>query len=163
MSFRKEAFNHCCFSEDFGKTTGEQEAWKAGPVDDAQFSINLRMKTKKLIMYNPKVNVYHKVYKYRLSRKFIRGQSYWQGYSKALLRKMYPDDEETRTLVREHDVLQRILFRLIPQSFIGIFSKPAISLKRLFLISYVLFYVTLGYSTGTYPKLVGFTKRYFMS
>ena len=92
MSFRKEAFNYCRFSQDFGQTMGEQEAWKAGPVDDAEFSINLRLKTRKSILFNPRVRVKHKVYTYRLSQKFIRGQCYWQGYSKALLRKTYPDD-----------------------------------------------------------------------
>lgn len=161
MSFRKEAFDQCQFSPNFGHTTGGKEAWKAGPVDDAEFSMNLRMMTGKDIIYNPKVRVNHKVYKYRLSNKFVRGQSYWQGFSKAIFRKMYPNDRDTRTLVRERDVLQRIVFKLIPKSLIGLFSKPVISGKRLFLIYYVLFYVTLGYSAGAYPQLTGFTKRYF--
>ena len=163
MSFRREAFDQSLFSTSFGHTTGGKEAWKTGPVDDAEFSINLRMKTKKLIMYNPQVQVYHKVYKYRLSKKFIRGQSYWQGYSKALLRKMYPNDADTKALVRELDLLQRILFKLIPQSLITLFKKPGIACKRLFITSYVLFYVALGYSAGASPQLLGFTKKYFRS
>ncbi len=163
MSFRHEAFDQCLFSPSFGHTTGGKEAWKTGPVDDAEFSINLRMKTKKLIMYNPQVQVYHKVYKYRLSKKFIRSQSYWQGYSKALLRKMYPNDADTKALVRELDLLQRILFKLIPQSLITLFYKPGIACKRLFLTSYILFYVALGYSSGASPQLLGFAKKYFRS
>jgi glycosyltransferase involved in cell wall biosynthesis len=163
MSFLREAFEISMFSPNFGQTNGGKEAWKTGPVDDAEFSINLRIKTKKDILYNPKVQVYHKVYKYRLSSKFIRGQSYWQGFSKALLKKMYPEDEDTKTLVRERDVLQRILFRVVPQSFIGIFSKPSLSIKKLYLTFYVLSFVALGYSAGTCPRLFGFTKRYFES
>ncbi len=161
MSFRREAFSQCLFSTSFGQTTGGKEAWKAGPVDDAEFSIKLRLKTNKSIMYNPLVQVYHKVYKYRLSRKFISGQSYWQGYSKALLRKMYPDDADTKALVKERDLLKRILLKLIPQSVIGLFKNPTQSGKRLFFTGYVLFYVALGYSTGALPQLFGFTEKSF--
>ena len=162
MSFRREAFNHCQFSQSFGHTAKEQR--KAGPVvDDAEFSINLRLKTGKLIFYNPNVRVYHRVYAYRLSRRFIRGQCYWQGYSKALLKKMYPDDADTKRLVRELDLLQRILFRLVPRSVIGLFRNPSLSLRRLFFTASVLFYVALGYSAGAFPRLLGFTQKYFRS
>ena len=163
MSFRREAFNHCLFSTSFGQTTGGKEAWKTGPVDDAEFSIKLRLKTKKFIMYNPQVQVYHKVYKYRLSRKFIRGQGYWQGYSKALLRRMYPDDADTKALVKEMDLLKLILLKLIPQSVVGLFKNPSLSGKRLFFTDYVLFYVALGYSAGALPRLFGFTEKSFRS
>lgn len=161
MSFRREAFNQCLFSTNFGQTTGGKEAWKAGPVDDAEFSIKLRLKTKKAIMYNPLVQVYHKVYIYRLTRKFIRGQCYWQGYSKALLKKMYPDDADTKALVKEMDLLKRILLKLIPRSLLGLFRNPSLYGKRLFYTSYVLFYVALGYSAGAQPRIFGFTEKSF--
>jgi len=162
MSFRKEAFDHVRFSEIFGHVGQEQR--KVGPVvDDAEFSINLRMKTKKLIMYNPQVQVYHKVYKYRLSKKFIRGQSYWQGYSKALLKKMYPNDADMKALVREFSLLKRILSRLIPSSLINLFRKPKAAGKQLSLTFKVLCLVALGYSAGAFPKLMGFTKKYYLS
>ena len=161
MSFRREAFNQCLFSTNFGQTTGGKEAWKAGPVDDAEFSIKLRLKTKKVIMYNPQVQVYHKVYKYRLTRKFLRGQGYWQGYSKALLKKMYPDDADTKALVKEMDLLKRILLKLIPRSLLGLFRNPSLYGKRLFYTGYVLFYVALGYSAGAQPRIFGFTEKSF--
>ena len=163
MSFRREAFELCRFSPDFGHTEGGKEAWKTGPVDDAEFSMNLRIRSGKNIMYNPKVQVYHNVYKYRLSKKFIRSQSYWQGYSKAIFRKMYPDDEDTRKLVRERDVLKRIIFRLFPRSIMGLFTKPASAGRTIGLTCYVLYFVALGYSSGAYSGLFGFTKRWFVS
>ena len=153
MSFRKEAFNYCRFSQDFGQTMGEQEAWKAGPVDDAEFSINLRLKTRKSILFNPRVRVKHKVYIYRLSQKFIRGQCYWQGYSKALLRKTYPDDPDTRALVREHDLLRRILFKLLPRTIKQFFTSPRVTWKRFALTITVLFYVALGYLSAYNKRL----------
>jgi glycosyltransferase involved in cell wall biosynthesis len=163
MSFRREAFDTCIFSTNFGQTTGGKEAWKAGPVDDAEFSIQLRLKTKKSIIYNPHVQVYHKVYKYRLTRKFLRGQGYWQGYSKALLKKMYPDDADTKALVKEMDLLKRILLKLVPRSLLGLFRNPALYGKRLFYTYYVLFYVALGYSTVAQPRIFGFTEKSFRS
>ncbi len=163
MSFRKEAFNHCRFSGDFGQTTGGQEAWKAGPVDDAEFSINLRLKTGKLILYNPRVRVQHKVYTYRLSQKFIRGQCYWQGYTKGLLRRMYPGDADTQALLRERDLLRRILLNLVPQTARGFFSSPRLALRGFTLTITVLFYVALGYLAIAFPRLARFTKKYVSS
>ena len=163
MSFRREVFIDSRFSPDFGGTTGGKEAWKSGPVDDAEFSINARMKTGKHILYNPKVQVYHNVYKYRLTSRFIKGQCYWQGYSKALLKKMYSEDKDTNNLVRERSVLGRILFKVLPLSLAGLFYKPSISFKRIKLSIYALFFVALGYISCSCPRMFGFTKKYFSS
>jgi len=123
MSFRREAFNYCCFSQDFGHIAKTHK--KVGPVvDDAEFSINLRLKSGKTILFNPKVQVKHRVYSYRLCEQFIRGQAYWQGYSKALLSKIYEIDPDTRSLLRERMLLRRILFRLIPLTTLQLFSNP---------------------------------------
>lgn len=163
MSFRKEAFNYCRFSEAFGQTTGEQEAWKVGPGDDAEFSINLRLKTGRLIMYNPCARVQHRVYAYRLTRKFIRGQAYWQGYLKALLKRIYRDDSDTRALVKEYSLLRRILLNLVPRTVKVFLSNPGLAWKRFALTAAVLFYVALGYSAAAFPRLAGFTRKYFSS
>jgi glycosyltransferase involved in cell wall biosynthesis len=163
MSFRREAFQHCGFSENFGQTTGEKEAWKAGPVDDAEFSINLRLRTGKSITYNPLVRVQHKVYTYRLSSKFIRGQAYWQGYSKALFKRLYSRDADTTDLARERDLLRRIFFNLLPRTAKAFFGQPKRAIKIFALTASVLFYVALGYSAGAAPFLAGFTRRYFSS
>jgi glycosyltransferase involved in cell wall biosynthesis len=162
MSFRKEAFNYCHFSDAFGHTA--QEGKKVGPVvDDAEFSINLRLKTGKLILYNPSVRVQHKVYPYRLSRRFIRGQAYWQGYSKALLRRIYRDDADTRGLVRERILLRRILLKLLPSTLIGFFRHPSIAAKRLRLTVSVLFHVGLGYFSAALPALGTITRKIYGS
>ena len=152
MSFRREAFDHCLFSQDFGHIGQEQQ--KVGPVvDDAEFSINLRLKTGKLILYNPRVRVQHRVYAYRLSRRFVRGQAYWQGYSKALLRRVYRNDPDTRALVRERALLRRILLSLLPSIALGFFSHPKLAWKRLSLATAVLFHVGLGYFSANLPWL----------
>ncbi len=161
MSFRREAFDYCSFSENFGQTKGGQAAWKAGPVDDAEFSINLRLRTGKVIVYNPNVRVWHKVYPYRLGFTFVRGQAYWQGYTKALLRRMYRDDADTRALVREHDLLRRIVLRLLPRTLGELFRSPTIARKKLAITANTLFHVALGYAAASRPRLAGFTRRYY--
>jgi glycosyltransferase involved in cell wall biosynthesis len=161
MSFRREAFSFCSFSEDFGRTKGGQAACKAGPFDDAEFSINLRLRTGKAIVYNPDVRVWHKVYPYRLGSPFVRGQAYWQGYSKALYQRTYGKDRDTRNLVREYDLLRRILLRLLPRTFAEFFHSPAVASKKLSITTNVLFHVALGYAAAAWPRLLGFTRRYF--
>ncbi|MFC1943369.1 glycosyltransferase [Chloroflexota bacterium] len=161
MSFRKEAFEHCRFSENFGHIA--QERRKVGPVvDDAEFSIKLRLITEKLILYNPRVRVRHRVYAYRLGKRFIRGQAYWQGYSKALLRRTYQADADTRMLRRERALLRRILLKLVPRTATLFFGNPKLAGRIVTLTATVLFYVTLGYSAGAFPP-AGFTRKYFSS
>ena len=162
MSFRKEAFERIRFAESFGHIAKEER--KVGPVvDDAEFSIRLRLMTGKQIWFNPMVRVQHRAYLYRIGRRFVRGQAYWQGYSKALLRKTYPDDPDTHALVREHDLLRRIFFRLIPLTIKQLITNPVIAWKTISLTTRILFYVVLGYSAGAFPKVAGFTRKYFSS
>jgi glycosyltransferase involved in cell wall biosynthesis len=162
MSFRREAFSYCRFSQDFGHIGQEQR--KVGPVvDDAEFSINLRLKTGKLILYNPRVRVQHRVYAYRLSRRFVRGQAYWQGYSKALLRRIYRNDPDTRALLRERALLRRILLNLLPKIAVGFFSRPKLAWKRPSLTIAVLFHLTLGYFSAVSPTLGTITRKAYSS
>jgi len=153
MSFRREAFEHCLFSQNAGQTNGGFEAWKAGPFDDAEFSINLRLKTGRPIVFDPTVQVWHKVYAYRLTPRFIRGQSFWQGYTKASLRRAYAADRDVRRLSREYDLLRRILLSLLPRTLGQLPRSPALAWRRLRLIASVLLHVGLGYLAGTWPRL----------
>jgi len=152
MSFRREAFDHCRFSHEAGQTNGGFEAWKAGPFDDAEFSINLRLKTGRAVIFDPGVRVWHKVYAYRLTPRFIRGQSFWQGYTKALLRRTYAADEDMRGLSREYDLLRRIILGLLPRTLVHLPRSPALAWPRLRLIASVLLHVALGYLAGSWPR-----------
>ena len=161
MSFRREAFDYCRFSHDTGKTSGGFEAWKAGPFDAAEFSIDLRLRTGRTLTFDPAVRVWHKVYAYRLSPRFIRGQSFWQGYTKAYLRRAYAADDDVRQLSREQDLLRRILVRLLPRTLARLATSPRLAWRRLRLIATVLTHVGLGYLAGTWPRLgAAIAKRY---
>jgi hypothetical protein len=157
MSFRREAFDYCSFSEDFGQTKGGQAAWKAGPVDDAEFSINLRLRTGKAIVYNPKVRVWHQVYPYRLGFTFVRGQAYWQ--DTALLREStarmgHPLSSASTTCCG-------VCCWLLPSTLGELFRSPAVAGKKLAITANALIHVALGYAAASWPGLAGFTRRYF--
>ena len=158
MSFRREAFDYCRFSEGTGQTTGDFEAWKAGPFDDVEFSLNLRRKSGKLIVYDPDVKVRHRVYGYRLTSRFLRGQSYWQGYTKGALRKIYPDDADMRGLGRERALLRQICLRFIPRTLWRLPQSPRLACRRLILAADVLSHVGLGYLAANCGAVAALTR-----
>jgi GT2 family glycosyltransferase len=163
MSFKREAFQYCQFFDTFGRTDGANEAGKRGPVgDDTEFCINLRNKSGKAIMYNPKAKLYHKVYSYRLAPRFIRRQAYWQGYAKAMFNKIYSSSGE-KVLETEHRLLGRILLRLFPDMMAQFFGHPVLAWKRLCLTISVLLHLTIGYCSATLPGLGALTRKAYSS
>lgn len=77
MSFKKEAFAFCQFSENLRISKGVHELVKIGLVgDDTEFSLKLRKETGRSILYDPSVRVRHNVYGYRLTPRFIWRQDY---------------------------------------------------------------------------------------
>ena len=68
MSFRREAFDTQLFSPAYGKAGKKQ-----GPLgDDRAFALGVTRSTGKTIIFNPRVVVWHKVYRYRTQLSFIR-------------------------------------------------------------------------------------------
>jgi glycosyltransferase involved in cell wall biosynthesis len=165
MSFKKEAFGSCRFSENLGISQGAHKAGKVGLlVDDLEFSLHLGRDTKKLIIYNPKVRVQHKVYGYRLTPLFIRRQAYWQGYSKAILKKLYGKGDRNENIMgTEYRMLKRVVFKLLPSTLIGFSRHPSIAAKRLRLTVSVLFHVGLGYFSAALPALGTITRKVYGS
>jgi glycosyltransferase involved in cell wall biosynthesis len=155
MSFRKESFNYCQFSESLKISPGVSNAGKVGLVgDDTEFSLNLTRKTGKLIVYNPEVKVKHRVYDYRLTPLFIRRQAYWQGYTKAVLSRLYGDDNGKRNMMNtEYQLLRRILFRLLPSTMIYFFRHPQVARRKFSLTYIVLYHLGFGYLSGKLPVL----------
>jgi glucosyl-dolichyl phosphate glucuronosyltransferase len=147
MSFRKGAFEHCgLFCNEFG--------FHKGPMaEDNEFSLRVREQTGKAIIYSPKVRLWHRVHKYRLSHKFIRERSYWIGYSRRMLRILYTNGKEAKDLLSpEHQLLRRIFTRLYPSIVVGFFRNPAIAWCKLRVTTTALLFVTLGYYSHILPN-----------
>lgn len=140
MSFRREAFKRCgLFSNEFG--------FHKGPMaEDNEFSLRVRTKTGKSILYCPGTRLWHRVHKYRVSQRFIKERAYWIGRSRRMLKRFYPAAEAGKDLLgQEHQLLSRILTRLFPNIFKTFFTNPVIAWRRLSVTITTLIFVTFGY------------------
>jgi glycosyltransferase involved in cell wall biosynthesis len=146
MSFRREGLEANEFLTALGPKRHEDKSWTQGLAEDAELSVRIRRKTGKPIIYNPKVKLMHRVYKYRLSLKYIIERSYQVGCSRHMLRKLYTQENKgTSILNPEYDLLRRIFFRLFPNILKVSFKEP-INAWRKFRVTFIaLFFVTLGY------------------
>jgi len=148
MSFRRAAFEKCgLFLNEFG--------FHKGPMaEDNEFSLRVRTRTGKSIVYCPTLKLWHKVHKYRLSWKFIKERAYWIGYSRHMLTRYYSQKavNQTDILSQEHQLLKRILTRLFPSIARGFFTNPVVAWRKLLVSVTALFSVALGYYSYLLPK-----------
>ena len=156
MVFKREAFKYCRFGGmEYSK--GAHAEGKVGPVvDDHEFSLNVRLKTQKGLLYNPEMVIWHHVYKFRTLHKFIRRQAFWQGYSKAMLKKRYRNSWKPET---EMALLRRIFIRLLPCTLVDMLRNPKIEIKRFYVSALALIYIALGYLSAFNEKLGSLLKR----
>ncbi|MDD5037922.1 MAG: glycosyltransferase [Dehalococcoidales bacterium] len=140
MSFRKEVFPECgSFLNEFG--------YHKGPMaEDNEFSLRVKTKTGKSIVYSPNVRLWHRVHRYRLSQRFIRERAYWIGRSRRMLRRYHTGtDKNEDFLSQEHELQKRILTRLLPDIARGFLRNPAVAWRKLSVTTTALYFVVLGY------------------
>ncbi|MBA7661603.1 hypothetical protein ES703_69623 [subsurface metagenome] len=148
MSFRREAFEQCgLFFNEFG--------FHKGPIaEDNEFSQRVKAKTGKNIIYCPRVRLWHRVHKYRLSPQFIKERAYWIGRSRRMLLRFYPEAEKGKDLLsQEHQLLRRIFTRLFPNILKTFFTNPVIAWRKLVATVVALTFITLGYYSYLLPPL----------
>jgi GT2 family glycosyltransferase len=139
MSFRREAFDQC------GLFLNECGFHKGPMAEDNEFSLRVKAATGRSIIYSPKVKLWHMVHQYRLSRQFISQRAYWIGRSRHMLKKLCPNVEPANVLGQEHQLLKRILSKLLPSILKGFFTNPLTAWHRLSATVTILFFVTIGY------------------
>ena len=141
MSFKHEAFERAgLFSNEFGFHKGLM-------AEDNEFSLRIKEKTGKKIFYFPDIKVWHRVHKYRLSRRFIKERSYWIGYSRRMLkqRKLKNRKDGTNILSQEYRLLNRIFTRLFPDIIKKLFTSPVVAWRITRISVIALTFVALGY------------------
>jgi len=160
LSFRREAFNS---RERFRTTLGVkgrgQRGWQEPGAEEVEFSLRVRRKTGKHIIYNPRVRVKHKVYSYRMSTKFIAKRAYWEGYAKAMLNRWYRPGGEA-VLSTEYELLRRILFKLLPRTLGRLFRQPVTGWRQLWVVAVVLSCVAGGYLSYQWSTFFGRSESY---
>jgi glucosyl-dolichyl phosphate glucuronosyltransferase len=157
MSFRREAFiSSGSFLTNLGAKGGGTSGKHELVGDEAEFSIRIVRDSGKHILFNPKVRVKHKVYKYRITPSFIARRAYWEGYTKALFRKSFKRAENDKNVLNvEHQLLKRIIGKLLPRILGNFFIRPAFAWRTLFVTTNATFFVGLGYFNYSIQSLAG--------
>ena len=156
MAFRREAFDHCSFDERLGGNMGAADGSKLGLLgEDTLFSTRIRAATGRPILYNPRVQVLHRVYGYRFKSRFVRRRAFWEGYTKAWLRKLQRQDGGLAggDLATEYALLRRIALAFFPRLMLGFARAPRRSWWQLCLAADALGHLALGYVAGSLPVL----------
>jgi glycosyltransferase involved in cell wall biosynthesis len=151
ISFRREAFDLAgLFSTEIGGIQG-----KRLHGEEVELSLRMKRKTGGKIVYNPEVKVEHKVYKYRLKSKFIARSSYWIGYTKCMLKRLYPEADKGKNLLStEHQLLKRIFIKLFPSILKTLFRNPLISWRKLQVTIITVSFVALGYFSYRFQTIL---------
>ncbi len=155
LSFRKEAFEAAgLLKTSLGVRGRGQSGWQEPGAEEAEFSLRVKQKTGKRIVYNPLVKVKHKVYSYRIRTRFVAKRAYWEGYAKAMLKRWYKREAKEGILSTEYELLRRILFKFFPRTLAQLPFRPVTSLRQLWLAIVVLSCVTDGYLFSTLSGLL---------
>jgi glycosyltransferase involved in cell wall biosynthesis len=161
LSFRREAFSSGeRFKTSLGVKGGDHQGWQEPGAEEAEFSLRVRRKTGKYIVFHPQVRVKHRVYGYRFKAGFIAKRAYWEGYGKAMLNRWYRPGGGEVVLSTEYELLRRILFKLLPQTLGRLFRQPVTSLRQLWVVAIVLACVAGGYLSYQWLNLFGRSEPY---
>ena len=135
MSFRRKAFDVAGL---FLNTLGYHKPM----AEDLEFSLRVKARTGKRILFNPHIKVWHRVRGYRLTWKFIAARAHHIGQSRRLLKKLYPQSPDLFAL--EKGLSRRIVGLLLntPREF---FRSPGTAWRRLLLITLTSFAAAWGY------------------
>ena len=109
MSYRSEVFEKIgVFNERFG--LGARGAVQL-QGEEAELALRMKQAFGRGVTYNPQAVVYHKVAPWKTTPRWMLRRAFYQGYSKALLRRSIPGHD---TLAVEQAYLRRLLFKYAP-------------------------------------------------
>ena len=160
MSFKREAFD-CSglFLIHLGAKGGDESGKHELVGEETEFSVRVRRETGKSIFYNPNIRVRHRVYEFRVTPMVIARRAYWEGYTKAMFNRIYQDKSSSEKLLRvEYQLLERILYKLLPSILKTFFTNPRIAWRKLSVTVIALSSVALGYFSYLFHSILGHRK-----
>jgi len=141
MSFKREVFEKVgVFNQNFGFARRGTSYIQA---EEAEFSLRMKQKLGKGVMYNPEAVVYHKIHPSKVKVKMLLKRAFYQGYSKALLRKVSPSADPIAT---ERAYLKTLILKYIPRRIKRIYYVS--ELKKLSILVASIISVGLGFAYG---------------
>ncbi len=116
--------------------------YHAPMAEDLEFSLKVKRKTGKRLLFNPRAKVWHKVYGYRINLKFVASRANHIGVSRRLLRAT--SLREYAPFYLEKKVLNGIarIFLFLPFDF---FKNPPVAWRKLSVTFTILLFAGLGY------------------
>ncbi len=147
-SFRREAFSdETMFSEDLGPRGGVP-GWRRHSIsEDVELSVRIQKRSGKVVLYNPQVKVWKYVEPSVLSWPHIKDCALGIGASRVTKRQLL-STEGMNAFSLEEKLLKRILLRLLPLSVVATLAGRNSSRRRLLLILFTLFFLSIGYARG---------------
>ena len=146
MSFKREVFDKVGFFNQGLGFARRGASFVQG--EEPEFALRMRREMGKGVIYNPKAIVYHKIPKSKLGVRTLLKRAFYQGYSKALLRKL---DISAGSIDTERSYLRDLLFKCIPRRMKRIYRLSEI--KKLSVLAACIVSVGLGFAYG-YVKRV---------
>jgi glycosyltransferase involved in cell wall biosynthesis len=154
-SFKREAFDLCgLLNPQLGPQDSiagfkGRELGKGTISEEVEFSCRLRQKTGKRIVYNPHVQVWHKVHPDRLTWRYIVRWSYWTGLSKKMLEAYFSQSNQENNYTQEQNLLKRIFTSFYPRLIKNIAANPSNSIRGLFASFIILASIAIGQLDGS--------------
>ena len=150
MSFKKSVFDKIgLFTEEFGFS---KKGLSCLQGEEAEFALRMKQELGQGVIYNPRAVVYHKIPAWKTERRTLLRRAFYQGYSKALLKRFSPSPD---TLTTEEYYLKDLFFKYIPRRIKRVFSASngVIELKRLSILIASIVSVGLGFLYGYFKRM----------
>ena len=145
MSFKREVFEKVgSFNQDFGFAR-KGASYIQG--EEPEFALRMQNTLGKGVIYNPNLIVYHKVPEWKTRLRILLRRAFYQGYSKALLKKL---SCSPKPLAPEESYLKDLLLKYIPRRIRRVFlwSDPLAEMKQLLFLLISILAVGLGFVNG---------------
>lgn len=145
MSFKREVFEKVgSFNQDFGFAR-KGASYIQG--EEPEFALRMQNTLGKGVIYNPNLIVYHKVPEWKTRLRILLRRAFYQGYSKALLKKL---SRSPKPLASEESYLKDLLLKYIPRRIRRVFLwfEPLAEMKQLLVLLVSILAVGLGFVYG---------------
>jgi glycosyltransferase involved in cell wall biosynthesis len=134
MAFRREVFKIC------GLLPTNSGYHRGLMAEDLYFSMLIRVKMGKKLVFNPRVKVLHKVNARSRNLRFMVDRAHWIGYSRRMLVNIFSNADKC-ILHTEQNLLKRTLTSTV----LCLFKNPTKCLRVLPVLALVLSSLALGY------------------
>jgi len=141
MSFKKEVFQKAgLFNQNLGFA---RKGLTYIQAEEPEFALRMKRELGKGVVYNPKAIVYHKIPPSKVKVGVLLKRAYYQGYSKALLRRL---NISANSVATERSYLKALFLKYIPRRLKRFYRLT--ELKKLLMLNACIITVGLGFVFG---------------